>query len=253
METGFVGKVGNDELGKFFKEDMEVNKITPILFKSMHETGRAMALVTSDSERTFATYLGAAVDLSTDDVTHDVFEGYDYFYIEGYLVQNKEMFEKALRLARNAGQIICLDLASYNIVEANVGFFKTIISKYVDILFANEEEVKALTGLAPEAGAIEVKKMVEIAVIKIGAEGSFCVSDQGSIRIGVRPSNPIDTTGAGDLYAAGFLYGHIKGLDLETCGKMGAILAGRIIELFGAKMDESNWENLRQEIHSLES
>ncbi len=253
METGFVGKVGDDELGKFFKKDMQVNKITPILFRSMHETGRAMALVTSDSERTFATYLGAAVDLSTDDISHDVFEGYDYFYIEGYLVQNKEMFEKALRLARNAGQKICLDLASYNVVEANVSFFKTIISKYVDILFANEEEIKALTGMAPEAGANEVKALVEIAVIKIGAEGSFCVSDQGSIRIGVRPSNPIDTTGAGDLYAAGFIYGHIKGYDLETCGKMGAILAGRIIELFGAKMDESHWENLRREIHSLES
>ena len=253
METGFVGKVGDDELGKFFKKDMQDNKISPILFRSMHETGRAMALVTSDSERTFATYLGAAVDLSTDDISHDIFEGYDYFYIEGYLVQNKEMFEKALRLARNAGQKICLDLASYNIVEANVSFFKTIISKYVDILFANEEEIKALTGMAPEAGANEVKALVEIAVIKIGAEGSFCVSDQGSVRIGVRPSNPIDTTGAGDLYAAGFIYGHIKGHDLETCGKMGAILAGRIIELFGAKMDESHWENLRREIHALES
>ena len=253
METGFVGKVGDDELGRFFKKDMQDNKITPLLFRSMHETGRAMALVTSDSERTFATYLGAAVDLSTDDISHDVFEGYDYFYIEGYLVQNKEMFEKALRLARNAGQKICLDLASYNVVEANVSFFKTVISKYVDILFANEEEIKALTGMSPEAGANEVKSLVEIAVIKIGAEGSYCVSDQGSVRIGVRPSNPIDTTGAGDLYAAGFIYGHIKGFDLETCGKMGAILGGRIIELYGAKMDESHWENLRKEIHSLES
>jgi len=252
IETGFVGNVGDDDLGKFFKKDMQVNKITPILFKSMHETGRAMALISPDSERTFATYLGAAVDLSADDISHDIFEGYDYFYIEGYLVQNKEMFEKAIRLARNAGQKICLDLASYNIVEENVSFFKTIISKYVDILFANEEEIKALTGKTPEAGANEVKELVEIAVIKIGAEGSFCVSDQGTIRIGVRPSNPIDTTGAGDLYAAGFIYGHIKGLDLETCGKMGAILAGRIIELFGAKMDESLWENLRREIQSLE-
>ncbi len=252
IETGFVGNVGDDDLGKFFKKDMQVNKITPILFKSMHETGRAMALISPDSERTFATYLGAAVDLSADDISHDIFEGYDYFYIEGYLVQNKEMFEKAIRLARNAGQKICLDLASYNIVEENVSFFKTIISKYVDILFANEEEIKALTGKTPEAGANEVKELVEIAVIKIGAEGSFCVSDQGTIRIGVRPSNPIDTTGAGDLYAAGFIYGHIKGLDLETCGKMGAILAGKIIELFGAKMDESLWENLRREIQSLE-
>jgi sugar/nucleoside kinase (ribokinase family) len=253
IETGFVGNVGDDELGKFFKKDLQDNQITPILFRSMHDTGRAMALVTSDSERTFATYLGAAVDLSSDDITHDIYEGYDYFYIEGYLVQNKEMFEKAIRLAHNAGLKICMDLASYNIVEEHVSFFKTIISKYVDILFANEEEIKALTGSTPEAGANEIKELVEIAVIKIGAEGSFCVSDQGAVRIGVRPSNPIDTTGAGDLYAAGFINGHIRGLDLETCGKMGAVLAGRIIEVYGAKMDESTWESLRKEIQTLEA
>jgi len=87
----------------------------------------------------------------------------------------------------------------------------------------------------------------------MGAEGSFCISDQGTVRIGVRPSNPIDTTGAGDLFAAGFIYGHIQGHGPETCGKMGAILAGRIIEMFGAKMDESNWETLRREINSLEA
>jgi sugar/nucleoside kinase (ribokinase family) len=239
-------------MGRFFKKDMEVNKITPILFRTMNETGRAMALITADSERTFATYLGAAIDLSVEDITHDLFEGYDYLYIEGYLVQNKEMFEKALRLASKEGLNICLDLASYNIVAENVSFYKMLLEKYVNILFANEEEIKALTGLTPETGAKEIKDLVDIAVIKIGAEGSFCISDQGTVRIGVRPSNPIDTTGAGDLYAAGFIYGHMHGHSPETCGKMGAILAGRIIEMFGAKMDESNWETLRREIRALE-
>jgi sugar/nucleoside kinase (ribokinase family) len=252
IETGFVGSVGNDEMGTFFKKDMEVNKITPILFRTMNETGRAMALITNDSERTFATYLGAAIDLSVEDITHDLFEGYDYLYIEGYLVQNKEMFEKALRLASKEGLKICLDLASYNIVEENVSFYNSLLEKYVNILFANEEEIKALTGKTPESGANEIKDLVDIAVIKIGAEGSFCISDQGTVRIGVRPSNPLDTTGAGDLYAAGFIYGHIQGHSPETCGKMGAILAGRIIEMFGAKMDESNWETLRREIRALE-
>jgi len=253
IETGFVGSVGDDDMGKFFKKDMQVNKITPILFRTMHETGRAMALISKDSERTFATYLGAAIDLSVEDISHDLFEGYDYLYIEGYLVQNKEMFEKALRLASKEGLKICLDLASYNVVEENISFFKSLLEKYVNILFANEEEIKALTGLTPESGANEIKGLVDIAVIKMGAEGSFCISDQGTVRIGVRPSNPIDTTGAGDLFAAGFIYGHIQGHGPETCGKMGAILAGRIIEMFGAKMDESNWETLRREINSLEA
>jgi len=252
VETGFVGKVGDDDMGKFFKKDMQVNQINPILFRTMHETGRAMALISSDSERTFATYLGAAVDLSVDDITHDIYEGYDYFYIEGYLVQNHQMIEKALRLASNAGLKVCLDLASYNIVEDNKEFFKELIPKYVDIVFANEEEIKALSGNSPEEGAHEISDQVELVVIKMGGEGSFCVSGEEMIRIGVRPSTPVDTTGAGDLYASGFIYGHMNGFSPETCGKMGSVLAGRIIELIGAKMDESNWENMRRELKALE-
>jgi len=252
VETGFVGTVGDDEMGRFFKKDMEVNRITPILFRTMHETGRAMALISTDSERTFATYLGAAVDLGTDDITHDIFEGYHYFYIEGYLVQNHSMIEKALRLAANANLIICLDLASYNVVEENREFFEKLITKYVDILFANEEEIKALTGMSPEEGARSVSDRVDLVVVKLGAEGSFCIKGNEMVRVGVRPSNPVDTTGAGDLYASGFLYGHMRGYSPETCGKMGAILAGRIIELIGAKMDESDWEILRREIGALE-
>jgi len=253
VDTGFVGSVGNDDLGIFFKKDMTVNKISPILFPSMSETGRAMALISKDSERTFATYLGAAIDLRSEDINHDIYKGYDYFYIEGYLVQDKKMFEKAIRLASRANLKICLDLASYNIVDENVDFFTSIISKYVDILFANEDEIKSLCGKSPEEAANEIKKHCELVVIKLGAEGSICVSDEGTVRIGVRPSRALDTTGAGDLYASGFIYGHMKGLSQEICGKMGAVLAGRVIELIGAKMDEANWENLRREIGALEA
>ena len=253
IETGFVGAVGNDDMGRFFKKDMQVNQINPILFRTMHETGRAMALISSDSERTFATYLGASVDLSVDDITHDIFEDYDYFYVEGYLVQNQEMIEKAMRLAAAANLKVCLDLASFNVVEDNIEFFMSLISKYVDILFANEEEIRTLCGKSPEEGAQEIRDLVEVVVIKLGAEGSFCVCKEKMVRIGVRPSTPIDTTGAGDLYASGFIYGHMKGLSPETCGKMGAILSGRVIEIIGAKMDEAHWENLRREIHSFES
>lgn len=252
IKTGFIGKVGNDDMGRFFKKDMQVNSIDPILFRSLNETGRAMALISKDSERTFATYLGAAIDLTVEDISLDIFKGYDYFYVEGYLVQDKVMFEKALRLAAKTGLKICLDLASYNIVAEQVDFFKDMVSKYVDILFANEEEIRALTGLSPEEGAVEISEICELVVIKLGAEGSFCVCKDSMIRIGVRPSKAIDTTGAGDLYAAGYIYGHMKELPPEICGKMGAILSGRVIELIGAKMDESNWENLRREIASLE-
>jgi sugar/nucleoside kinase (ribokinase family) len=253
IETGFVGTVGNDDMGKFFKRDMEVNKITPILFKTINETGRAMALISKDTERTFATYLGAAIDLSAEDISQGIFKGYDYFYIEGYLVQDREMFEKALRLAAMTGLTICLDLASYNVVDQNVEFFKSMISQYVDILFANEEEIRSLTGKSPKEGAEETKDICDLVVIKLGAEGSFCICEEGMVKVGARPSKAIDTTGAGDLFAAGFIYGHMKGLSAGTCGQIGAILAGKVIEIIGAKMDEPHWELLRREIAELES
>lgn len=251
MKTGFIGKVGNDNLGTFFFKDMKTKGIKPILFKSINETGRAIALISPDSERTFATYLGASVELTLEDLNLSLFNGYDYLYIEGYLVQDHALFEKALRLAKKQGMIISMDLASFNTVEDHRDFFREIITEYVDILFANNQEAKAITGESPEKAAKILGKETNIAVIKIGAEGSLVYSDESLIRIGVRPSDPVDTTGAGDLYAAGFLYGHMNGMPLELCGKIGSILAGRVIEFLGAKMDEATWEIMRREIKSL--
>ena len=249
LKTAFIGKVGNDELGKFFRKDMQVNKIKTILYNSITDTGRAVALVSPDSERTFATYLGASVELTADDLTSDIFSGYDLLYVEGYLVQNRELIDKALRLARISGLTVCLDLASYNVVRDNVEFLVELLGKYVDIVFANEEEAKALTGLLPDKAIEILADICDIAVIKTGAEGSIVMQKNKKFRINPVKSNPIDTTGAGDLYAAGFIYGLSQNTSLQVCGKAGSILAAKVIELLGAKMNESTWEILRREIH----
>mgnify|MGYP006283594743 CR=1 FL=1 len=251
VPSGFIGMVGDDDLGNFFFKDMKSKGIKPILFKSIKETGRAMALISQDSERTFATYLGAAVELSSEDLDSHIFEGYDYLYVEGYLVQDHQLMEKALRVAKNNGLKICIDLASYNIVEQHKDFFLEIIRNYTDILFANNQEAEALTGEKPEKAAKTLGEITEIAVVKTGAEGSVICSDGELIRVGVRPSTPVDTTGAGDMYAAGFLYGMICEQPLDVCGKIGSLIAGRVIEVLGAKMDESAWENLRREIRGI--
>lgn len=248
VETGFIGKVGNDDLGTFFRKDMKNNRIKPILFKSINETGRALTLVSPDSERTFATYLGAAIELSIEDLDSKVFAGYNYLYIEGYLVQDHDLLEKALRLAKKNKLKICIDLSSFNTVDDHKEFFMEIIEKYVDIVFGNNQEIFSLTGEKPEEAASTIGKLVEIIVVKMGAEGSLIHANGETTRIGVRPSKPIDTTGAGDLYAAGFLYGLIHGMSFEHCGQIGAILSGKVIEVNGAKMTEAIWENLRREI-----
>ncbi len=252
VETSFMGKIGNDELGKFFKKDMKINGINPILFNSITETGRVLAMVSPDSERTMATYLGAAVELDAQDLSADIFRGYNFFYIEGYLVQNKELIQKALRLAKHSNVKTCIDLASYNVVLENIDFLKSVIAEYVDIVFANEEEAKALTGKGPEEALDEIAEMCDIAVVKVGSKGSLIKIGSEITVVPARLTKSIDTTGAGDLYAAGFLYGIGKGLPVTVAGEIGSILASRVIEDFGAKMNESTWEMLRREIQSLE-
>jgi len=250
--AAFVGKVGNDELGQSYHDGLMHIGAKPILFHSSTATGVAMALVTPDSERTFGTYLGAAVELSPSDLFIDLFNGYNIAYIEGYLVQNHDLIRKAVALAREAGLTIAIDLASYNVVEANLDFLKEIIANHVDIIFANEEEAKAFTGKNPEEAVSELAGMCEIAVVKTGVKGSLVQHKQELIKIGITGTTCIDTTGAGDLYAAGFLYGISRNLPLAVCGKIASILAGKVITVYGARMDDNNWSTIIKEVEEVE-
>lgn len=252
-ETAFIGKVGNDDLGKFFFEDMVKAGINPTLLKGKAQTGRALALVSPDSERTFAVNLGAAIEMVPNDISIDQFEGNAYFHIEGYLVQNHALIEKALMLAKQAGLTVSLDLASYNVVEANIDFLKRMVNEYVDIVFANEEEAKAFTGMEPEDALIEIASMAKIAVVKLGAKGSMIKSGDYTCSVGVVKANSIDTTGAGDLYASGFLYGLSKGLTFEQSGQIGAVLSGKVIETIGPKMLDSTWDYLKKQVERIEN
>lgn len=248
VETGFIGKIGKDELGNLFKADLVNANITPFLLESETDSGKAIALVSPDSERTFATFLGAAVELSAYDITKDLFKGYDIFHIEGYLVQNHELIETAVRLAKECGLKVSLDLAAYNVVEANLGFLQRIIKNYVDIVFANEEEAKSFTHEEPEAALNIIANMCELAIVKVGKKGSLIKRANETIQVGIIKVDAIDTTGAGDLYAAGFLAGLVQDKDLKTCGEMGALLAGKVIENLGAKIPDANWDYIYDQL-----
>jgi len=251
VETGFIGKVGDDEFGMFFQSDMEKSHITPLLLTSSTATGKAIALITPDSERTFATYLGAAVELSPDDIRPEHFDGYDYFHIEGYLVQNHNLIKKAVELAKEKGLIVTLDMASYNVVEDNLDFLNEILEKYVDIVFANEEEAKAFTGKEPEEALNGFSELCDISVVKIGKHGSLVKKNGKIYKVGPIEAHSIDTTGAGDSYAAGFIYGLIKGFTLDKCGAAGSILAAKTIEVVGPKMNNKKWAEARELLNRL--
>ncbi len=249
---GFIGKIGKDEMGQYFANDMLASGIKPLLIKSETESGRAVALVSPDSERTFATFLGAAVELSAEDLKAEYFKGYSYLHIEGYLVQNHALIEKALQLAKAEGLKVSLDLASFNVVEENLAFLQDMSQKYVDILFANEDEARIFTGEKDPEKALEIiAQQVETAVVKVGVHGSFIKNEGRKYQIGIINAKSRDTTGAGDLYASGFLYGLLQDIDLQKAGQIGAVLSGHVIEVIGAKMDDQRWTKIKQAVNKI--
>lgn len=254
MPSGYIGKIGNDEIGELFKSCMQQFGVGARLLKdNTASSGRAMVFITApNAERTFAVHLGAALNLSADDLKPEYFEGYDYFHIEGYLVQDQKLIRRAIEMAKAAGCIISIDMASYNVVENNLAFLHNIIEEYVDIVFANETEAKAFTKETdPQKALEEISKYCSIAVVKTGKTGSMVKSGDEEYVIPAWPATPIDATGAGDTYAAGFLYAHSHGMPLKVCAEVGSIIAAKVVEVIGTKVDIPRWKAAKDEIKAL--
>ena len=246
-KAAFIGKIGNDEVGDFYRDDMLKNNVKTMLLTSQSDmSGCSIVLITPDGERTFATYLGAAADMQADDISKEAFVGYDIFHIEGYLVQNHELIEKAIRLAKEQGCLVSIDMASYNVVTDNRDFLRDLIKRYVDIVFANEDESYAYTHLNPEESVESIAKECDIAVVKVGKRGSYVRRGDKQYHIGAITSSCTDSTGAGDLYAGGFLYALADGFDIRRCCEIGTIAAGRVVEIIGTKLPEETWDELRR-------
>ncbi len=236
--SAYIGKIGNDSIGKFYKTDLENQGVKCFFSESELNSGIAIAMITPDSERTFATYLGAASELKPSDITENWLDNYQILHIEGYLVFNQELILHIANLARKKNIKISFDLASYNVVEANLTFIKDFLLNYVDIVFANEEEAKAFCGKNPKEAIKDLNKYCEVSIVKVGKNGSFVKDKNGLVHIQAFPSNVIDTTGAGDWYAAGFLYGFCNQYDISKCGQIASFLASKVIEHVGAKIPQ---------------
>jgi Sugar kinases, ribokinase family len=245
VASGFIGKVYRDEVGLNYEQDLQSYGVQSYLLNGALASGQCLVFVSPDGERTFATYLGAAANLLPEDIRPDYFRDSNLFYIEGYLVQNHELILKAVQTARKEGLRVALDLASFNVVEDNLDFLNNIVSSYVDIVFANEEEAKALTGLQPAEALESIASQVEIAVVKVGERGAMAIRGNEKVFVPAIQANCVDTTGAGDLFAAGFIYGLSTGQSLADCTRYGTITAGRVIEVMGPKMTDTTWDLIR--------
>jgi len=246
---GFIGAIGADTTGEIFEKNMKSAGVKTYLSIKDDDTGTAVAMISKDSERTFATHLGAAEKLVADDLDKSIFSRYDYLYLEGYLITNMDLVKKACKYAREEGLKIAIDLSSFNVVEEFKDNFSQIIDDYVDIIFANQFEAKALTGLEAEEAIKVMAKRSDIAVIKTGKEGSIVQEGKEMIKIDAMDVDCIDTTGAGDLYAAGFLFGLANDAPLDKCGYFGTLLASHVIQVIGPKIDIDKWHMLREKVH----
>ena len=244
----FIGKCGNGEMGRFFESDLIRQNVEPLLLRSDSPTGRVLSIITPDAQRSMFTFLGASAETSPQDISKDFFKHAAIVHIEGYLLFNPDLILTVLKTAQQSGALISLDLASFNVVQESRDLVEHIVESFVDILIANEDEAEAYTGHRDEARAIEaLSKVTEIAVLKVGKQGSFIACGERIMPIQPKTGGVvIDTTGAGDLWAAGFLHGLVNGYSLERCGELGSACGYEVCQVVGANIPADGWERIRK-------
>ena len=245
-EVGFIGKVGEDSTGDFYIQALRNVGVEPFILRSEHSSGKCLSLISADGERTLVTHLGAAADLQAEDIDAAVFDGYDTLYIEGYLVQDHDLIRTPMARAKQHGLKVAIDLASFNVVRENREFLHDLVERYVDIIFANEEEAYEFSGRRDAMEALlYIGKMCELTVVKTGIRGALIKRGDEIVEVGIMAAaKRVDTTGAGDFYAAGFLTALCEGLSLRQCGTIGAITAGKVIEVVGTTLSEETWNEI---------
>jgi sugar/nucleoside kinase (ribokinase family) len=253
LRTAFVGKLGNDGLARIYTDRFKDAGVDVTRFKH-GDTGnaRCLALVTPDAQRTMRTSLGAAMTLSPGEISPEDFRGARHAHIEGYLVFNHELCEAVLNAARSAGCTISLDLSAFEVVNASREWMFRQFGHGIDIVFANEDEIRALY---PGRGgdyaelAKELAGHGVIAAVKMGREGSWVAKGTELHRNPpVHLSDAIDTNGAGDAWAAGFLFGYLRGQPLKRCGELASIMGSETVRHLGPLIPDSAWPEVKRQV-----
>ena len=247
-DARFVGKCGRGEMGCLIERELNRNQVEPFLTRCGSPSGRVLSIITPDAQRTMFTFLGASAEALPEEMSDDRFEDAAIVHIEGYLLFNPDLITAAMASAKRAGAMVSLDLASYTVVNDTRPTLERLIEEYVDIVIANEDEAAAYTGSRDEAAALEqLAAIAKIAVVKLGARGSLIAS--GRQRVTVAPASGgasiVDTTGAGDLWASGFLFGLVNGLDLAQSGALASACGYEVCQVIGASIPHQGWDRIR--------
>ena len=249
--TGFIGKIGTDTVGEYYEKALKDANVAPYFIKTDGISGSCTVLISKDGERSMGTFLGPAPTITPDEIGEEILSRYNCIYIEGYLLVNEDLVRTTMQKAKALGLKVALDLSNFNIVNAFRGLLDDIIPKYVDILFSNESEAEAFTGLKAQEAVKALSGMVEVSLVTLGKEGALIGSNGQIIAVPAEGGKPVDTTGAGDHFAAGFLYGQSVGASLEQSAHIGSLLAGYIIDVIGAQIPDDKWEQIKLKVDAI--
>ena len=254
LETALLGKLGADADGARFRAGLSASGAADreLITAPRGDTGCCIALITPDAERTMRSHLGVSYELTAAEAARCDFSRYDWVLMEGYFAES-EMFEPTMRLARAAGCHVAMDVCSYEQAARRRELFHRLLRTYADLIFANADEAAALTGLtAPEAMARQLAGGRRTAVVKLGAAGSLIAVADRLYRIPAAPvEQAVDTTAAGDYYAAGFFYGLSRKLPWEKCGYAGSLTAAAVVRCAGTKLSPAALTALKAQLAEL--
>lgn len=246
LRATFLGKLGNDDLARIYRHAFEQAGVDGSRFKrGAQPNARCLALVTPDAQRTLRTHLGAAMTLAPAEVTPTDFHGCRHAHIEGYLVFNRSLADAVIASARAAGCTTSLDLSSFEVVHASRDWLFNQFSRGIDVVFANEDEIRALFEDQVSDFATLARKLAGhgvLAAVKVGKDGAWIARGTELHRIApVAVADVIDTNGAGDAWAAGFLFGHLRGWSLPACGNLASLLGAETVMHMGPIIPDTHW------------
>ncbi len=247
----FCGKVGQDSYGELYSKKTAGEGAEPEISTDNEETtGNAITLITPDNERTFATHLGAATKLRKADIPEEKIAKSKILHIEGYQLEDPELKAAsvhAMEIAKQNSSMVSIDLADPSFVSRNLESLKKIVSNYADIVFANEEEAKAFTGKEnPEDALKEIGSSCKIAIVKTGETGSLAMENSVIHKIPAFKTSAVDTTGAGDIYASGVLWGISNNIPLIKACELGSRLASRVVSKIGARLGKEETVQIKE-------
>ena len=246
-ECSFLGAVGNDTWAGYITNALQQHGIQNLLYPYEEATGQVLCLITPDGQRTMRAHLGASQKLQKEHLDKEHFQNKALTHIEGYTLHNPYLTQHAMQQAKNCGSLLSFDLSSFEVVRIYQEQITDLISNYVDILFANEDEANALTELAPEKACSALSQKCAISVVSLGGKGCLIGQNGQVIHVPTEPVKPVDTVGAGDLFACGFLHAHLSGASLQKSGEFACLVGAHAVQTPGADLSSEAWKRLKSQ------